>query len=573
MKKMKRSKLITYAASGIGPNLLMIFVTAHLLTAIYPAGLGSDSVGAWSIHGTTIVSVGLIGVLWTIARIIDGLVDIPLSNVLENIKSKYGRRKTAIAISFIPMVVSYLLLWWQPFALSNTTLNTWWVFIFVLIFFVSYTMTLIAYYASFSEVVNTESERAQLSSYKAFFDVIGYSIAYALIPVILGSGINIREIVFALSPLFLTMLIPLFLLKEEPTNEVTEKVTLKSQLKAAAGNKMFLKYLIVLAAIHFGLQLYLAAQTEIATGVMQLDKGWKVAILNSAAFAPVPLMLILFNYIRKQKGIKFAYRTAMVAFGVGILIFTFGSGLLFKGNDNWTIRLAIGVLGALTASFAIGPLFSFSYLMPSQIAAVEMKETGKNNTSMFFAVQGLVTQVAAAFSTGIVFVGIKSINVPFLPAASTLGLEGTTGIYLIPLIVFIFMVLAFAVGKLLPNTFEANLDNKQTIHQRNLVHMIIGFVYSAGLINLFIPFLHLYEAYKEEGKKMRVWLHIIIAIVSLGLYVVLMYAIHAKRYSHVTTKKRTILFIVLSILFVGFIVNPFILQNDYNQKIKQNLKA
>ena len=56
-----------------------------------------------------------------------------------------------------------------------------------------------------------------LTNIKAAFDTIQYSIAYALIPVFIGFGINIREIGLYFAPLAATILIAVFMIKEDST--------------------------------------------------------------------------------------------------------------------------------------------------------------------------------------------------------------------------------------------------------------------------------------------------------------------------------------------------------------------
>ncbi len=562
MNKRNR-KLLLYAASGFGPNLLMILVTAYFIDAVYVEGLGVNTVNAWSITGTTVVIATLFGVLWTIAKIIDGIIDIPLSNLLENMNSKWGKRKLAILIGFIPMVIAYIMLWVQPF-INNPTANTWWIFIFVLIFFIAYTFTMISYYSTFSLITETKNERVRLSSFKAFFDVIGYSIAYALIPAFLNNSFNIRSVVYILIPLMVTMLIPLFVLKDEDeTEERTERVKLWQQIKTAFSNIDFRKYLIVLLVIHMGLQLFLVSQNVIASGVLQLNT-WQTALLNTAAFAPVPLMLILFNYVQKEKGLRYSYRTALLAFGIGIMFFAAGSEVFFPGAASVYTRLSIGIFGGIVASYAIGPLFSFTYLMPTQLAATEMEKTGVNNTSMYFAVQGLVTQLASALATGVIYIQIKKINLGFI----NLSVEGSNGIFLVPFLVLTFMLISFVLTKLLPSSFEKDSEVDSSIPRRTMLRMILEALYSGTLALLIYPFLHVYETNKllKNGKKLT--LDIILSILTAGLYILFMYIIHSKDIKQATNKNRTVLLIVLTLLLVGVIVNPFIIQNDLNKVSK-----
>ncbi|MCQ3907583.1 MAG: hypothetical protein MJ219_02300 [Mycoplasmoidaceae bacterium] len=76
-------------------------------------------------------------------------------------------------------------------------------------------MCLIAFYGSLSNVCVDEKQRTRVSSYKSFFDTISYALVYALVPVILsGLKLHIDKLAFFCLPLMLTMVIPLFMIKE-----------------------------------------------------------------------------------------------------------------------------------------------------------------------------------------------------------------------------------------------------------------------------------------------------------------------------------------------------------------------
>ena len=56
----------------------------------------------------------------------------------------------------------------------------------------------------------------------------------------------------------------------------------------------------------FGLQMFLAAQNTLISGVMKLGPGI-AAILNTCAFAPVPFMLFIYYKMLRKKGVRFSY--------------------------------------------------------------------------------------------------------------------------------------------------------------------------------------------------------------------------------------------------------------------------
>ena len=471
-------KEILYAASGFGANLMMIIMGAYFSDAVNPAALGTGaSALLQSISGTCLIVPVLFAILGVIGKVFDGLIDIPFASITDNLKTKWGRRRLPIAICIIPMIVSFILCWIPVFG-DNQLGNTIWIFAWQIVFFATYTMNLIAFYGSLSTVCADEKQRLRVSSFKSFFDTICYVLTYALVPVILkGFNIHIDKFVFILSPVMLTMLIPLFMIKEgekwekkmiaegyDITPLAEEKqVSLAKSFGGSFKNKPFMAWTVVNCCSFFGLQMFLVAMNALILGGMGLD-AMGMTILNTCAFAPVPLMLYLFNKLKKRKGIRFAYQIALLSFAIAIMSFLIGSQLVM--GDKTTVKIVIGCVGGVCGSFGIGAFFMMPYMIPAQISSVEEKLKKENKSAMYFAVQAFTTSVVGAiasygiyeiiknyfFSTeasGLLFATssdpeVKAIEV----AADKFGVAQSAvfnlGTFLVPIIVCVFCLVGFA---------------------------------------------------------------------------------------------------------------------------------
>ncbi len=442
----KKWKEFVYAATGFGPNLLMVLLGAYFTDAMNPAGLNSN-IGSWSLTGYSLVMPSIFGLLWMIGKVFDGLVDIPLASFTDNLRTKWGRRKPAIIMAFFPMVIGYTLAWTPISMQENSLANTIWMVAMLLIFFAGYTMSIITFYGSLSSVCGDEAQRVRVSNYKSFFDTIGYCLVYALIPVFIGMGVNIRTLVYIGLPLMITMSIPLFIIKEgEKYGQGKEylpdaKVSMKRSLKLTLSSKLFMQWLLPNACAHVGLQMFLTAQNTLISGVMNLDAKW-AALMNTCAFAPVPLMLFIYYKLIKKKGIRFSYQVALLTFAVAILNFVVGSEYIFP--HSVTARVVVGCVGGMLGSFAIGAFFATPYIIPSQIAAMEFKVTGKDHTAMYFAIQSLSTAVVAAISTGLIYEYIKNINTQkVIDGVIIAGEQWKVGVSLVPAIVSVMCIIGF----------------------------------------------------------------------------------------------------------------------------------
>lgn len=458
MKKLKKGQLILYAFAGFGPSLLGTILSVYMINALSTSGFGVVEAQYWTFANKILVETFIFSILVLIARLLDGITDIPFAGWTDSLKSKWGKRRPAILIGFIPMVLSYALFCLVPINDVENIWNTIYYGILLMIFFSAYTLVFVTYYGTYSEVTESSEDRIKLSNWKAFFDTIQYSIGYALIPVFISLKINIRMICLISLPLFLTMILPFFMLKEKstlpedvakekqeqertPDSALEEDVGFWESIKLTIKNKGFMMWLAVMAAFFFGLQLFLAGQNVLASGSMGL-LGWQISVINTSAFAPVPLMLWIYRKVMKKKGFRFAFQTALLAFALAMI--TFAVAYVEWIPSQWA-RMIVGAIGGTIGSYGIGAFFSAPYTIPSQMAAEELERTGKSHPSMYFAMQGFFNAIVAAISTSIVWLNIKEL---------VINGELNFGVHLMPFIVAAACVLSILLAFFLPKSFN-----------------------------------------------------------------------------------------------------------------------
>lgn len=223
MKKItSKKKLILYACSGLGVNMLNIIMGSYLCSALLVGGFDKH-VENWTFLNKDLVISGLWATMILIAKIVDGVIDLPLSNFADNLKTKFGKRKTGLLLGFIPMVIAYVL-FLVPLKTEVSLLNTLWFAGILMIFYAFYTLTMITYYATFAEITEKQEDVVLLSNTKSVCDVVYFSLSFALVPIFVSMGINIRYVALIFLPLSLTMMIPMFLLKEKSAAEDNQPI-------------------------------------------------------------------------------------------------------------------------------------------------------------------------------------------------------------------------------------------------------------------------------------------------------------------------------------------------------------
>jgi Na+/melibiose symporter-like transporter len=610
---------LLFSASGFGPNLLMVLMGAYFTDAVNPAAL---KVGDLQAIGTACYIMPLLfPILWALAKIFDGLIDIPLAALTDGLKTKWGRRRPPILVCFIPMCLSYIMCWNPIFgeAESARLANTIWIVCWALVFFATYTMSLIAYYGSLSTVCSTDNQRLRVSSFKSFFDTISYCLVYALVPLVLeGLNMHIDKFAMLLVPLMITMLIPVFMIKEgerfekkalEEGYDITplaeeEKVGIVESIKLTFTNKPFIKWCIVNCCSFFGLQMFLVAMNAMILGGMGMN-GTQMAILNTCAFAPVPLMLYMFNKLKQRKGIRFAYQTCLLSFAFCILTFDIAS-VYVMGNDNLTLQIIIGCLGGVIGSWAIGSFFMMPYMIPAQISSVEEKLTGKNHSAMYFAAQAFTTSIVSAIASSLVYENIKMLFISKSAKGIVRALNVTEaalkfnvqeadvfnlGVLLVPIIVCVFCIIGFVFTFKMPKNFSAEEVSKEiglekeyeenkhlfkqeklTIYPKESILVNVGlWILSGSIFGLIWRYLILSSVNKFNEIKNKN-LHFILSILVLPYYGVLSYKVNKRIVKEFKSKgvncvDLSVLYLIIGLFGLG-VVSSIIMQYHLNKLLK-----
>lgn len=409
MKKLtSRKKLALYGFSGLGVNMLTLVVGSYLCSALLVGGF-EEHIESWTYLNKNLVIAGIWSVIVFFAKALDGIIDLPIAFFIERLNPKMGRRKAGLLIGLIPMLIAFVL-FLIPLNDSATLANTIWFGVLLCIFYTFYTLTMLTYYATFPEVCETEKDTVFLSNMKSISDVVYFSLSYALIPVFISFGVNIRIVALIFLPLVLTMLIPFFLLKEnnevvEESKEVKNKpITLKDAFNCSFKNKSFIYWMLTASVMTIGLQLFLGGINELFSST-----GLNMTFVMASAFAPVPLTIIVYNKIVKHKGLGFAYRYILTVFTIGMIVMYFCN---INSHNMTELQLTlVAIIGGIFVSFAIGAFFSVTYTVPTHLAAIEEEKSGKKVASMYFAVQGVFEGIAAGIATGLILVTLKDKNV------------------------------------------------------------------------------------------------------------------------------------------------------------------
>lgn len=405
MRKLNRKwQMLLYACSGFGVNLLNLMMGSYLCSALLIGGFKGDAILYQTYNGNNLVVAAAWATFVLIAKIIDGVIDIPMASFTDRLQTRFGRRRPSIIIGMVPMIAAYLLFLVIPHPQGESWLNTIYYGVILCVFYSFYTLTMVTYYATFTEIVETEDERNFMSNVKSVCDIFYFILGYVVVRAMLNN-MNVRPVALIVLPLVLTMTIPLFMIKEPSTkgkvvlDNGTHTVNLVESLKYTFKNRAFILWMIVIFFMNFGVNLFLGGINEYFSFT-----GLNMIFIMACSFAPVPFTLILYNKIIKKKGFGFAFRYVLLTYGAGMVCMFF-VGLI--NPELNTLRTVLSIVSGIICSFAVGALFAVAYSVPSQLAADEEQETGVSHSAMYFAIQGVFSGVATGLAQGVVLVALK----------------------------------------------------------------------------------------------------------------------------------------------------------------------
>ena len=171
MKELSIGKKLSYASGGMALNLANLVISQWLLKLYVPS------------RDAALVSVSVFTVIFLIGRIVDGVIDPLVGYWSDHLKSKRGRRIPFIMIAFIPVAVVSFFLWTPPFPDQLHWLNGVYIFVFVQLFFILWTILANPYMALLPEITSNLKERVNVSTLQALFLMIGTFIFAVIGPV------------------------------------------------------------------------------------------------------------------------------------------------------------------------------------------------------------------------------------------------------------------------------------------------------------------------------------------------------------------------------------------------------
>lgn len=336
-----------------------------------------------------LVPLSLIGVAMIIGRIFDGISDPLVAYLSDNSKSRLGRRIPFILYGTIPLIATFILIWFPPVQ-GESIWNFVYLSLMLSLFFIFFTIVVAPYLALIGEITRTKEERINLTMMMGITQIIGVMIAEAGSAALIAmSNYKVMGLVLGLISLVTIILTPIFVREEERKPLEGKPTGFFKSMKRTLENKNFVYYLIPQLAIWFGINTLSIAMPyicEILLGMKAESSGLMVggAFVLAALFSPF-LPRITLKYGKKQTLLVATVMFGFLLLAVGLF------GTVFQGVAAIVIVVLVGI--PLAASFVI------ANAMVADIAEVDGIIHGEKREGMFFGTQGLFNKFVIGFSS------------------------------------------------------------------------------------------------------------------------------------------------------------------------------
>ncbi len=335
-----------------------------------------------------------------------------LSDVIDRSNSKWGRRKIFIWIGSPLLALSFVMLFTPHLFIpvEKVMIRFGWLMVWNALFHIFYGMLLTPYQSWMPEITG-EDERITVSAIQNVSNLSGSLVGTGYTFIIAGwftatgeltGRTGILLLVFAI--LFAVLEVILFLpallkIKEKPVPY--EKRNVWKEVKVALKNRNYVIYMISFSLLWVGVIAMSAMMLDFVTEFLGFDTTIKSLTFALVMFATVIAGFGFWSYIGNKIGKK---KSLIIGFS-WLVIWLPLTTLIGKISF---IPLAVqGYIFGIGAVFGSAAAFLFSYVIISDIADKDERDTSQNRSGLYTGFKNIPTNIGQA--SGYIIAGYLSI--------------------------------------------------------------------------------------------------------------------------------------------------------------------
>ena len=336
------------------------------------------------------LSTGLVGMVFLLARLWDGLSDLTVGWLSDRSMSRWGRRKPWMLLGAPFLIASTWFLCNPPPGVGLAYLSVW-----VALFYTSWTAMFIPYLSWGTELATDYVERSRVTSFREAFTVVGVLFFVSAPLIFLPADPPLRSVIILISLTVLCTLPPAIasssLWVRDPPSTERRRTHMLREAAALAQDRVFVRFALG--------RLLFSTEEGVVNSLLVFSFGvglelpnkflWAILILYITTFCTVPAALHLAKRVEKHR---------LLAAGVAIQALVYAGALFIPVGNFPLVAAAWAVLG-------IGN--SAMLTLPGSVLAdiIDHGEvvTGERYPGAYVALDNLVYKVGMALGVGISF--------------------------------------------------------------------------------------------------------------------------------------------------------------------------
>ena len=400
-----------------------------------------------------LLDIIFIPIVITIYAIWNAINDPLFGSMSDRTKTRIGRRFPYIVFGFIPLIISFVLLWYipQPLTLTNQSLsvvaktnlpffwrdtvyNVWlhqspymmfapflnksiqyslfaYMLSFLLIFDTLFTVVFVSWSSLFPEKFKSDKQRNHAAAIRQTLNMLGSVVAIVVPPMLIQYG-NIDSYRIPILILIIVAMVGFLLSiygirdykkeddeapKEEEVETSTEKLSFKKSLSTVLANRNFITFMITFSLSQIAFLTLMAVVRYVNKWILLEDAQFET-YFTGIAFGVGLLTFILWAKISIKRGPKFVYIITGTLFSVALFPLIFA-----REGWQWIVLVAMFFVG-----FAISGLLLVPDVLISEIIDKDIKDTGRRREGIYYGFYGFAMRIAIVFQSYLITIVLKA---------------------------------------------------------------------------------------------------------------------------------------------------------------------
>jgi GPH family glycoside/pentoside/hexuronide:cation symporter len=391
-----RNKLL-YASGSLGANITFQTIAIWLVYFYAPPDDADNA---------TLVSIGLVGLVLVIGRIIEAVDDPFLGYWSDVTRTRWGRRLPFIVAGTPFLAVTFFLLWTPPLD-HESAWNAVYLFFVLEAFFLANTLVGGPYDALLPEIATTSRDRVSLSAWKVVFGAVGAGLVFMLGgPMIAAWGFAGMGLFMAGATL-VSRYLPVLGARGHIVREMPRsRFRFGPAVRETFSNGQFLAFVpafVLFTAAQVMLTQWLPFYVDVVLRDVTVHLPFdialekteaKVTLLTAVFFLPLMASVPLMSRLAHVTSKRFVYGASMLFCGLYFpLLFFLGflPGIPKLAQSFFVLGLGIPIAG----------LFVFPQALLADIIDYDEQRTGERREAVYFGVQATLQKVGLGLAAAI----------------------------------------------------------------------------------------------------------------------------------------------------------------------------